>query len=123
MAQNLTVSPLENVEELPIPPTDSTDKEEAQIRTAFVKYYYQRHFEAGPLDPARFLDQVMTDYATYQGDVVGKWIDNMSPLYKAYRAGIQYVIQYGSLEKKGEAAQYQGVLINNVHLERSLMED
>ena len=51
----------------------------------------------------------MTDYATHESDVVGDWVQNMSPLYKSYKACLKYGIDNGTLRKKIEAKQYQGV--------------
>ena len=79
------------------------------FRTAFAEFYYKRHSESGPLDPGSFIDQVMTDYALYEGDIVGDWLTNMSPLYKLYKACIKYVVDHGPPERKNEAQQYQRV--------------
>ena len=61
------------------------------------------------LDPASFIDRIMTDYADYQGDPVGEWLQNMSPLYKLYKACLKYVVDHGPPEKRTEAARYTGV--------------
>jgi hypothetical protein len=51
----------------------------------------------------------MTDYADHEKDPVGGWINNMSPIYKAYRACLKYGVENGTPEKEREARGYQGV--------------
>lgn len=97
---------------LPIPPTSNDSRQqEATVRTGIAKYYWPRHFECNPVDPASFIDRIMTDYANYERDVVGEWVVNMSPLYKSYRACLNYGVKNGTPRKAAEAKQYQGVLI------------
>lgn len=96
---------------LPMPPT-STDprQQEAAVRKGIAKYYWPRHFEHNPVDPASFIHRIMTDYANYERDVVGEWVEDMSPLYKAYKACLNYGVKNGTPRKAAEAKQYQGVL-------------
>jgi len=96
---------------LPVPPTSGTSKKEAaRIRLECAKFYYTEHFQNGPLDPASFIDRIMTDYSTYELDVLSDWITNMSPLYKLYKTFIKYVIEYGSTERIQEGRQYENVI-------------
>lgn len=97
--------------ELPVPPTSGTSKKEAaRIRLECAKFYYTEYFQNGPLDPVSFIDRIMTDYSTYEPDVLGDWISNMSPLYKLHKAFINYVIQHGSTERIREGRQYENVI-------------
>lgn len=101
-------SPLSVV--LPPPPIENnTPKEIARIHRLIAEYYWRRHFENNSVDPASFIDRMMTDYANHESDVVGDWVQNMSPLYKSYRACLKYGIDNGTPRKKNEAKQYQGV--------------
>ena len=101
---NIGVAPAMLINQLPSPTQQAGLP---HFRTAFAEFYYKRHFESGPLDPASFIDQVMTDYAHYDGDVVGDWLINMSPLYKLYKACIKYVVDHGPPQRKNEAQQHQ----------------
>jgi hypothetical protein len=52
----------------------------------------------------------MTDYEDCEyEDVVGIWLEDMSSLYKAYRACLKYGSENGTPRKALEAQQYQGV--------------
>ena len=62
------------------------------------------------MDPASFIDRIMTDYTNYETDVVGEWLENMSPPYKLYKACLQYGVSNGTPAKAIEARQYQGVI-------------
>jgi hypothetical protein len=73
------------------------------------KYYWPCHFEHNPVDPASFIDRIMTDYANHKRDVVGEWVENMSPLYRAYKACLNFGVKNGTPRKAVEAKQYQGV--------------
>ena len=68
------------------------------------------------MDPASFIDRIMTDYATHERDVVGEWVDDMSPLYKSYRACLNHGVKNGTPRKAAEAKQYQGVLSISLRL-------
>jgi hypothetical protein len=96
--------------DLPTPPTlRETLKEAAAVNRAFWDYYWPRHFERGPVDPASFIDRVMTDYADHETNVVGEWVENMSRLYKIYRACLKYGAERGTPNKAAEAKSHQGV--------------
>ena len=51
----------------------------------------------------------MTDYMDHETDPLGDWINNMSPIYKVYRACLKHGVKNGMPEKKGETSLYQGV--------------
>ena len=96
--------------QLPIPPTKDCSKQEAaQRRQILAQYYWPLHFQKGPVDPASFLDRVMTDYAYYDQSMVLQWTENPSPVYTLYKACLAYAIQHG--RKEGEA--YQQVLTSS----------
>jgi hypothetical protein len=98
--------------DLPTPPTlRESPKEAAAVNRAFWDYYWPRHFEKGPVDPASFIDRVMTDYADHETNVVGKWVEDMSRLYKIYRACLNYGAARGTPNKAAEAKSYQGVTL------------
>jgi len=95
---------------LPIPPASTNSpKQKAQVNRAFAEYYWPLHFERNPVDPATFIDKLMTDYANYEPDVVGEWIKSMSPVYILYRACIHYGYMNGSPTKVEEIKPFQGV--------------
>jgi hypothetical protein len=52
---------------------------------------------------------MMSDYASFEGDPVAQWILNKSPLYKSYKAYINYVVQNGQPAQKQQAKQFQNV--------------
>ena len=96
---------------LPTPPSSrSTRGELTSASQAFARYYWPRHFETNPADPASFIDRVMTDYAHYEGDVLGEWLDDMSTVYRIYKCCLQYGISHGTPAKAAEAKGYQGVV-------------
>lgn len=96
---------------LPMPPTETnTTRENVILRTRFAEYYWPRHFETNPVDPATFIDRVMTDYANYERDVVGEWLRSKTDLYKLYKACIQYGVKNGTRAKALEAGTYQKVI-------------
>jgi hypothetical protein len=41
--------------------------------------------------------------------IVKAWLQNRSPLYKAYRAYIKYATDYGTPDVQEKARKYQGV--------------
>jgi hypothetical protein len=95
---------------LPIPPNpDASPKEASRINRALAEYYWLRHFEKAEVDPASFFDRVMTDYADYEPDVVGEWLENMSVLYKLYKVCLNYGVSYGTPTKAAQAKSFQGV--------------
>jgi hypothetical protein len=94
----------------PLPTGRETPKEAATINRAFWNYYWPRHFESGPADPATFIDRVLTDYASHERDIVGEWLEDMSRLYKIYKACIKYGADRGTPAKAEEAKGYQGVI-------------
>ena len=95
---------------LPVPPRAGDSPEVAADRRGkLAEYYWSRHFENGPLDPAPFLDRLFTDYATYEGNVVGEWLDNMSPPYKLYKKCLVHCIKNGSPDEQISARTYQKV--------------
>jgi hypothetical protein len=95
---------------LPPPPSEkNTPKQIAQVHQALAPYYWRHHFERNPCDPASFIDRIMTDYAQHEGDPVGEWVENMSPLYRAYRACLNYGAKGGTPAKSLEAKRYQKV--------------
>ena len=77
----------------------------------FVEYYWPRHFERNPVDPATFIDRIMTDYAHYEPDVVGEWLRNKSPLITLYKACLGYGTKHGTPGKALEAKGFQNVTI------------
>ena len=85
-------------------------KQEAAMNLAFAKYYWPRHFERGPVDPASFLDRLFTDYTDHERDIIGDWTQNMSPVYKIYKVCLQYGRKNGTPAKAADAKKYQGVL-------------
>jgi len=93
---------------------NTSRQEISRIHGLIAKYYWLRHFEINPVNPAGFFDRIMMDYAHHESDVVGHWIDDMSPLYKSYRACLNYGVKHGTPKKQAEAAQYQGVTLNKV---------
>jgi hypothetical protein len=70
-------------------------------------YYWPRHFEVGSVEPAPFIHQIMTDYG--DDDIVGHWIQNMSPLYRLYNVCVKYGLEYGSPNKRIELQKFPGV--------------
>jgi hypothetical protein len=98
---------------LPPPPSEhNTPKKISQVHRAFAQYYWPRHFEKATCDPASFIDRVLTDYTDHETDPVGDWINNISPIYKAYRACLKYGAENGTPVKAQEARKYQGVFSN-----------
>ena len=101
---------------LPTPPvnggpqTSGQKSESARLRPNIADCYFAQHAQKSPLDPATFFDKMMTDYTSFEGDPVGKWIANKSPLYKSYNAYINYVVQHGQLDQKKQAKQFQNAL-------------
>jgi hypothetical protein len=96
---------------LPIPPSPTNSRQEAAlINRGFCEYYWPRHFETGPVDPASFLDRILTDYSDYEGqDVIGAWLEDWNVPYKLYRSCLQYGATRGSPSKAVEVRAYQGV--------------
>lgn len=95
---------------LPSPPDpNAAPKDAARINRVLAEYYWPRHFERGEVDPASFLDRVMSDYAHYEPDVVGNWLENMSVLYKLYKVCLNYGASYGTPAKAAQAKKFQGV--------------
>jgi|SRR5271170_7906678 len=82
-----------------LPPPASSD--------ALAAYYWPHHFEVGPLEPAPFIHRIMTDYG--DDDIVGYWINNMSPLYRLFNVCIKYGLKHGSPNKCIEARNFPGV--------------
>jgi hypothetical protein len=96
---------------LPIPPSPTETPQQKAITTRlFAEYYWPRHFETGAVDPASFIDRIMTDYANYEDDVVGRLLEDMSPVYKLYKECLQYGVTRGTPSKAIEARSYQRVL-------------
>jgi hypothetical protein len=93
-----------------------TPKDASARRTAFARYYWPRHFESSPADPASFLDRVLTEYADHPVDMVGDWVENMSAFYKMYKACLLHGISAGTPPKAEEAKQYQGVITRSNRL-------
>jgi hypothetical protein len=89
-------------------PTDSRE-EEARICKRIAQHYWVSHFEVEPVDPASFIDRLMTDYVEYEGDVVGEWLENMRTPYKLYRVCLNYGAASGTPAKALEAKRYQKV--------------
>ena len=99
---------------LPTPPSANDSRQEAaRINREFAEYYWPRHFEHSSVDPASFIDRIMTDYANYESDVVGEWVENMSPIYVLYRACLKFGVERGTPGKAIEAKRYQGVNTGN----------
>jgi homoserine dehydrogenase len=105
-----TFSPTSSTLQLPPPPvsTDSRQQEVAK-RIGMVEYYWPRHFEKNPVDPAAFFDRVMTDYAYHDTNIVGVWIDDKNTLYKLYKACLEYGCRHGTPNKSLQAKQYKEV--------------
>ena len=103
--------PISSTIQLPPPPV-STDNRQQEVakRTGIVEYYWPRYFEQNPLDPAKFFDRIMTDYAYHDTDIVGSWIEDMTSLYKLHKACLTYGAKHGTLQKSVEAKQFQIVL-------------
>ena len=119
MAAHLVTSPASppsyrnEMQYLPPPPCErNTPREISQVHQAFAQYYWPRHFESSQCDPASFFDRIMTDYARVDGDPVGEWLVNMSPIYKVYKACLKYGVENGTPKKALEAKRYQGVPTN-----------
>ena len=100
----------DEMQSLPPPPCErNTPREISQVHRKFAQHYWPRHFESSPCDPASFFDRIMTDYAPVDGDPVGEWLVNMSPIYKVYKACLKYGVENGTPKKSLEAKRYQGV--------------
>ena len=94
---------------LPEPPSSDGTKPQADIRGAFALYYWPRHFEQSSVDPVSFVERVFDDFAFCEDDIVGQWLENMSPLYKAYKACLQHGLRKGSPEKQKEVMNFRNV--------------
>ena len=95
---------------LPEPPFKRDSKEQISNKCAVLaEYYWPRHFERNTVDPASFIDRLMTDYATYESDVVNTWIDDMSLVYRIYKVCLNYGRKKGTPLKAQQAKSYQGV--------------
>jgi len=103
------VTPLPSYNPVPLPPTEAR-RQEAAMNLAFAQYYWPRHFERGPADPASFFDRLFRDYANHERDLIGEWTENMSPVYRIYRVCLQYGSKNGTPTKAAEAQTYQGVV-------------
>lgn len=90
-----------------MPPTETNTN--TTLRMRFVEYYWLRHFERNPVDPATFIDRIMTNYAHFKPDVVGEWLRNMSPLMTLYKACLGYGTKHGTPGKAIEAKGFQNV--------------
>jgi len=103
---------LNGTAELPPPPQPTdTRQQEAVVSAAFAVYYWPRHFETSPIDPASFLRRLFTDYQDYhERDLIGEWTENMSPVYKIYKVCLQYGTKNGTTAKAAAAKRYQGVI-------------
>lgn len=108
---SLPISNAASRPQLPEPPSaGKTPQQMSKITRLFAEYYWPRHFEVASVDPAMFIDRIMTDYTNYETDVVGEWLENMSPPYKLYKACLQYGVSNGTPAKAMEARQYQRVI-------------
>jgi hypothetical protein len=114
--------------QLPIPPDpDYSPKDAARVNRALAEYYWTRHFERKEVDIATFVDRLMTDYAFYEPDVVGDWLEDMSVVYKLYKVCLNYGASHGTPAKAAQAKLHQGVrsptLRTKVDLERTLARE
>lgn len=96
---------------LPVPPRANYSRQEsAKCRQALAEYYWVRHFETGLIDPASFIDRLMTDYARYDSGLVDEWLEDMSTPYQIYRTCLQHGVKYGRPDKAALAKSFQGVI-------------
>ena len=84
----------------------STDNRQQEVakRIGMVQYYWPRHFEQNPVEPAKFFGRVTTDHET---DIFGTWIEDMNSLYKLHKACLAYGAKHGTPQKSIEAKQFQ----------------
>jgi hypothetical protein len=109
---------------LPEPPSSDETKQQAKIREAFAIYYWPEHFEQSSLDPVSFIDRVLKDYASYETDIVGEWLEvSMAPVYKTYRSCLQYGLKNGSEAKRAEISKFRMVLELTDSKTRSMFPD
>jgi hypothetical protein len=104
---------------LPTPPSKSDSPPQVSSKcNALAEYYWQRHFEQNSVDPASFIERLMTDYAEYKcneyEDIVSQWVDDMSLVYRIYKNCLNYGCHKGTRLKADQAKSYQGVESLNV---------
>ena len=93
------------------------NREVAQVTLAFAKYYWPLHFERGSVDLASFLEKIFVDYADYEPDILGQWLSldmnasKMAPLYRLYKACLNYGVRAGTYANAEAAKKCQGVHI------------